>query len=231
MAHPDFQTLLFDLDDTLFPERSYVMSGFRAVADWAEARWAFSSAVTLAELTSHYESGFRGDTFQWWLAEKNLSESGLPDMIRILRSHEPSIQLRPEARALLKRGEAAGLRMGLVTEGRRQVQTSKVRALGLHAWLPAVVIMGEDETADWKPSAVPFVRALELLHAGSEGAIYVGDNPRKDFRGARTLGMRTARVRYSDGSHYEEEPASPADAPDWEFPNLEEFSNFLWPIS
>jgi len=28
--------LVFDLDDTLFPERDFVLSGFQAVGDWLE---------------------------------------------------------------------------------------------------------------------------------------------------------------------------------------------------
>ena len=28
------KAVIFDLDDTLFPERTYVLSGFRAVGDW-----------------------------------------------------------------------------------------------------------------------------------------------------------------------------------------------------
>jgi FMN phosphatase YigB (HAD superfamily) len=34
----DWQGIVFDLDDTLYPERGYVLSGFKAVASCAEAR-------------------------------------------------------------------------------------------------------------------------------------------------------------------------------------------------
>ncbi|MGH2606972.1 MAG: HAD hydrolase-like protein, partial [Anaerolineales bacterium] len=55
---------------------------------------------------------------------------------------------------------------------------------------------------------------------GAEAA-YIGDNPAKDFRGARALGMRTVRVRRSEGLHAEREPAVEADAPDTEIENLD----------
>ena len=38
MTLRDWQGIVFDLDDTLYPERDYVLSGFKAVASWAEAR-------------------------------------------------------------------------------------------------------------------------------------------------------------------------------------------------
>jgi putative hydrolase of the HAD superfamily len=60
-----------------------------------------------------------------------------------------------------------------------------------------------------------------LSVAGGE-AVYVGDNPRKDFRGAREAGMATIRIRRPEGLHAQDEPATPADAPDREIGSLEQ---------
>jgi putative hydrolase of the HAD superfamily len=220
-------TVLFDLDDTLYPERDYVYSGFRAVAEWAEARWGMARSITFTELRSFFDSGFRKDSFQWWLAEKNLPASCLPEMVHLLRSHSPQIQLRLESVALLNALQREGRAMGLITEGRRQVQDAKIKSLGLDHWMPVAIILGEDEPALWKPSTIPFQRALDSLHATPGEAVYIGDNPKKDFRGARALGMRTIRVRYPDGSHFLEEPATPEDGPDQEGENLTTVSALL----
>ena len=86
-------------------------------------------------------------------------------------------------------------RLGLVTEGRRSAQEAKIRALGLEHWIEAAVILGEDDRAEWKPSRKPFDRILGMLSIAGGEAAYIGDNPQKDFRGAREAGLQTIRIR------------------------------------
>jgi putative hydrolase of the HAD superfamily len=214
------RAVLFDLDDTLYPERDYVISGFRAVGDWAEHRLGFSQALTRAELQSFFDHGFRLDAFQWWLAEKNLPEGLLREMIEVMRAHEPRISLREEARALLEQMQGL-FRLGLITQGRQSVQQAKIRSLGLNQWMEAIVILGENEKESWKPSTFPYAQALSIISVPAQEAVYIGDNPAVDFRGARQLGIHTIRIRYPGGAHSLEEPAAPEDAPDDEITNLQ----------
>jgi putative hydrolase of the HAD superfamily len=227
MSSTVVHAVLFDLDDTLYPEREYVRSGFRAIGEWAEQRLGISQVLVRADLQSFFDAGFRRDAFQWWLAEKNLPEGLLAEMTRAFRAHEPHIALRPEAVRLLDELKEAGFSIGLITEGRRAVQAGKVRALELNRWMKVVVILGEEDTQIWKPSVAPFERALQALSTPAGESVYIGDNPQKDFRGARQLGMRTIRIRYADGMHAEEEPATPEDAPDKEFSTL---SGLFWQL-
>jgi putative hydrolase of the HAD superfamily len=222
----NLRAVVFDLDDTLYPEREYIRSGFRAVGEWAEQRLGLSQAIVRAELQALFDADFRGDTFQWWLSERGLTESLLEEMVRIFRTHTPRIVLSPDAERVLDELKP-GYRLGLVTEGRRENQQAKIRALGLKRWFSAVVILGEEERAEWKPSRKPFDRMLGMLSVAGEEAVYVGDNPRKDFRGAREAGMATIRIRRPEGLHAQDEPASPADAPDREINSLERLMDAL----
>ena len=36
MILSSYEAIIFDLDDTLYPERAYVLSGFHAVAVWGK---------------------------------------------------------------------------------------------------------------------------------------------------------------------------------------------------
>jgi putative hydrolase of the HAD superfamily len=214
------RSVIFDLDDTLYPEREYVRSGFRAVGEWAEKRLGLSEAIVRAELQALFDAEFRGDTFQWWLSEQGLPESLSVEMVSVFRTHIPRITLFPDALRALEDLHPK-CKLGLVTEGRRANQEAKVRVLGLEHWLSAVVILGEEDVAEWKPSRKPFDRVLEMLGVAGGEAVYVGDNPRKDFRGAREAGMATIRIRRPEGLHAQEEPSTPADAPDREIDSLE----------
>jgi FMN phosphatase YigB (HAD superfamily) len=59
----------------------------------------------------------------------------------------------------------------------------------------------------------------------------VADNPAKDFRGARSVGMDTVRVRHADGLYAGLEASSPADAPDREVARIEDMEGILAPCS
>jgi putative hydrolase of the HAD superfamily len=212
---------IFDLDDTLYPERDYVRSGFRAVGEWSEERLGLSQEIVRAKLQALFDGGFRGDSFQWWLAEQGLPESLLPEMVKIYRGHTPQIVLYPDSEQALEELKK-GHRLGLLTEGRRAAQEAKIRALGLERWIEAVLVLGEEDRAEWKPSRKPFDRILGMLSIAGADAAYVGDNPQKDFRGAREAGLRTVRIRREGGLHAGEEPPSSQDAPDREIRSLDE---------
>jgi putative hydrolase of the HAD superfamily len=220
------KALIFDLDDTLYPERDYIRSGFRAVGDWAERRLNLAPVIVRAQLQGLFDGGFRSDAFQWWLSEQGLPESLLPEMVKTYREHEPQIEFFPETKMVLDALKPR-FRLGLVTEGRRTAQEAKIRALGLEHWIEAVVILGEDDRAEWKPSRKPFDRILGMLSIAGGEAAYIGDNPQKDFRGAREAGLQTIRIRREGGLHAGEEPAAAGDAPDREIHTLDELNAVL----
>ena len=221
------RALIFDLDDTLYPERSYVLSGFRAVAEWARGNLGVSSDQVMAELVDLHDGGDRGDTFDRWLAKRRLNmESLLPKFIEAYRSHSPSIRpfgIVPDMLSRLR----ASFRLGLVTDGYGGVQRLKLAALGLEGFFDAVVFSDDLGREAWKPSPRPFEAAMRALGTPASEAAYVADNPLKDFWGPRSLGMRTIRVRYGDGYHAKDEPPSPEHAPDVSIDDLSELEGLL----
>ncbi|MBN2477078.1 MAG: HAD family hydrolase [Pirellulales bacterium] len=222
-----WQAIVFDLDDTLYPERDYVLSGMRAVAAWAEAELGWPRKRSFAELQGLFEQGVRGDTFNRWLAGRGLPPDGrITSMVRVYRWHEPAIRLQPAVRHLL---EHLGRRhrLGLVTDGYLEVQRRKVSALGVRRYLSAVVFSDALGRDAWKPSPKPFEAVLRELQVPATEAVYVGDNPAKDFRGARAVGMGTIRVRLPRGEHRDLQPHGADDAPDAEIADLGELEDLL----
>lgn len=81
-------------------------------------------------------------------------------------------------------------------------------------WLAAemATIMRElGSAATRKPSTVPYLAALGALGAHAGRAVYVEDNPGKDFVGARSLGMTTVRVLTGEYRHVVAAPGHDAD--------------------
>jgi len=221
------QAVVFDLDDTLYAERDYVFSGFRAVAVRTEKEFGLPAEQSFVELRRLFETGVRGATFDRFLDLYGLStDQNVAAMVQTYRQHKPQISLDDATRALLER---LGLRcrLGLVTDGALDVQRRKVAALDLTGLLDVIVYSDALGRDAWKPSPKPFHTVLGRLSVDATAALYVGDNPAKDFRGARRVGMSTVRVRRPDGLHRYREPNRAEDAPDVEIDKLDRLPGLL----
>lgn len=221
------KAIAFDLDDTLFPERQYALSGFAAVAEWAQGALGLPAEESRRELAGYFEAGVRGDTFNRFLhAHGEPAERWLAEMIEVYREHVPSLTPFPEVPQTLQALQG-DFRLGLITQGHAPGQRRKLEALGLSGRFEQVVIMGEEQRPLWKPHAYPFRRWLDAMGLAGREAAYIGDNPAKDFAGSRSLGMWTVRVRRPDGQHAGEEPISPEFEPDLELPDLRRLPQVL----
>jgi putative hydrolase of the HAD superfamily len=215
------------MDDTLYLERDYVLSGFTAVAAWAESALGIPQAEGFPQLKAYFEAGVRGDTFNRWLADQALeSEPWLDGMIEAYRRHSPQISPFPDAEPTLQSLNPV-YRLGLLTEGFRAVQQSKLDALGLGHYFEEILIGGEDEREFWKPNPRPFEIILGRINIPGRAAIYVGDNPHKDFLGARRAGMGSVRLRHPQGLHAQVDPVDADHAPNYEIGRLGELMNLL----
>jgi putative hydrolase of the HAD superfamily len=222
-----WRAIVFDLDDTLYPERDYVLGGFRAVAAWAEANLGIPAWQGFAELQRLFELGVRGNTFDRWLGEHSLWADGLvPQLVQVYRAHDPALMPFPEVPGVLTslRGR---YQLGLVSDGYLTVQRRKLAVLGLAHYFDAVVFSDEWGRDAWKPSRVPFEAVLKQLKVKAPHSIYVGDNPLKDFLGARQAGMYTVRVQRPGAEYTHLEPPSPQHSPHWMVASLNELEQVV----
>jgi putative hydrolase of the HAD superfamily len=208
-----WQAVVFDLDDTLYPEQSYVLSGFRAVARWAEVALGIPAATAYRELETLFLSGVRGTTFDRWLQSHDLDYSLVPTLVSVYRDHRPALAPFPGVPELLARlGQR--YRLGLVSDGYLAVQRRKLAALGIESNLDAVVFSDENGRESWKPAPWPFQEVLRRLETEACHTVYVADNVVKDFYGARQVGLATIHVRRQEGEYANLEPPTPMYAAD-----------------
>jgi putative hydrolase of the HAD superfamily len=202
------QAIVFDLDDTLYSERDFVLSGFQAVANWASVNLGISPEQGYATLANLYHQGVRNNTFNQWLAlheldddkHQSLQPQLVANLLDIYRQHAPTISPFPDAIDLLAT-LAQSYKIGLVSDGYLEVQQRKWLALGLDTFFDAVVFSDKLGRENWKPSTAPF-----KLNIAPEFSVYIGDNPRKDFFGARQLGMYTIQIQRTDSEYGHLEP-------------------------
>lgn len=184
--------LIFDLDDTLYPERSFVQSGFHAVANWLESRYGWDAHTSLDMMNQVFAQEGRGAVFNRLLeANGKTTQSAVDQCVNIYRHHTPEIQLYPAAERLLAR---LARHYYIVTDGHKVAQYNKVKALDLEERCVKAFITHRYGIKHSKPSPFCFQRIKQRAGCDWKDMIYVGDNPAKDFIGLNPLGVRTVRV-------------------------------------
>lgn len=185
--------IVFDLDNTLYPEITYVHSGFRAVAEAVAEKYGVEEARFAARCRAAFRRHGRGTVFNRVLEDFGLlTTARVRKCVSIYRLHRPTIRLYPDADRCLKRFAAEPLY--IVTDGIKTVQARKIDALALWDRVRRVFITHRHGRSAAKPSPYCFRRISMLEGAEPPRIIYVGDDPAKDFVGIRPLGFRTIRV-------------------------------------
>lgn len=190
--------LIFDLDDTLYDEIDYVCSGFKTVAERLAVVYGLQADEVYDMMLGLFNED-RSDVFGRLVKQLNLDISAVVEMVSAYRAHEPRIHLRQDAAFILDYARKAGYKTGLITDGDSKRQRAKLRALGIESAFDAVIISGENPGGIGKPDAYVYSRCLSVLGARPEEAVYVADNPAKDFIGAKALGIKTIRLVNSRG--------------------------------
>ncbi|MFI5254348.1 MAG: HAD family hydrolase [Candidatus Limnocylindrales bacterium] len=191
------RAVLFDLDDTLYPEHQFVDGGFRAVARFVAARSGQSDASLVARLWELHARDGRGRLFDTLLAEVGLG--GDPDIVLacllLYRSHEVRLEPFPGVERALDEISDAGMLIGVLSDGQASVQRRKLAGLpGVARRLDVVVLTAELGPAYAKPSPVGYRVACRILDVPPSATVYVGNDPAKDFAGARAAGLYTVRL-------------------------------------
>ena len=188
--------VIFDLDDTLYSEKQYVKSGFKAVAkvlgndEYAERLWFY------------FESGKKA-------IDELLNEIGRPNMqskcLEAYREQIPEIHLYEGVDELIQRLKNKGVKTGIITDGRVSGQEKKITALGLDKLVDDIIITDELGGVQFrKPCDISFRIMQRKWKIPFEQIVYVGDNLNKDFQAPKQLGMRSIYFRNIDGLYYKD---------------------------
>lgn len=191
--------VIFDLDDTLYSEKEYVRSGFKAVCDYLGGDYE-------NDLWAYYESGV-------YPIDALLARIGRMDekekVLSIYRNHMPNIQLYSGVKDMLRKIKKEGKRIGIITDGRPEGQRNKITALGLWDLVDDVIITDELGGIQFrKPCDIAFRIVITRWKLNRADVVYVGDNISKDFLAPQQLGMRCIWFRNSDGLYFDKKTHS-----------------------
>lgn len=188
-----FEGIIFDLDDTLYSQASFKRSGFHAVAMWLNQNKSLdvSTVVTELEAIMSRKGPSYGFMFNDLANRLQLDPDLIPEMILTFITHRPRIACYPGVHSMLARLRQQFF-IGILTDGRLDVQQRKIQALGLEENVDAILY--SDSLGREKPDEALFAWFEDQLALNGEQLIYVGDNPQKDFFGAKRRKWTTLRV-------------------------------------
>lgn len=189
------KAVVFDLDDTLYPEIEYVWSGFRVVAARLAGGDGDAGAV-FDLLRAAFEQGPRDRVFDTVLEQlgREADEQIVAELVGVYRCHRPALRLEPAVAGLLGQLRSR-YRLGIITDGYLPAQRLKVEALQLQDAFEKIIYTEELGREFWKPSVRSFEMMAEALGCAGGQCVYVADNPRKDFVAPNRLGWATVQVK------------------------------------
>lgn len=187
---PEPRAVLFDLDDTLYPLQQFHMSGFRVVAAHVQHTWGRDATAALGVVTAAYGTD-RGHELDVLADRLALPDGAVATLIAVMRSHTPTLHLPAPTGAVLAALRQTSWRLGVVTNGRADIQVRKIAALGVAPLVDIVVLAAEHGSGRGKPEAAPFLEACRALGVTPAQAVFVGDDLACDIAGAHALGMAT----------------------------------------
>lgn len=209
------RTIVFDLDDTLYSERDYVLSGKHAVREAVQRVFDVDVGDAFLEIESDF------------LTEACIL-AGLPisakeTLLWIYRTHTPQIEPRASVLNVLDKIRKNGDNVCILTDGRALTQRLKVKALQLDV---DGVYVSEENGAE-KPDPVGYQRIMSDFPADT--FFYIGDNPKKDFIAPNKMDWQTIGIaaRETNIHSYDLGTVDPAALPKAWFDDFSELPELL----
>lgn len=188
------KVFVFDLDDTLYEEITFVRSGFIAVANYLSQEYGINSEESFNIMWNVLNEHGRGLVFNETLRRYGLEKQQLVrKCLSVYRLHSPNINLLPDAEEILQ--ALNNKPVYIVTDGHKIVQHNKLVALGLYPRVKRCFITYRYGRKHSKPSPYCFNKISQIENVVASDIVYIGDNPNKDFVGIKPLGYRTIRIR------------------------------------
>ncbi|MBO0663027.1 HAD family hydrolase [Jiella sp. MQZ9-1] len=209
MSEPIPRIVVFDLDDTLYLERDYATSGFRAAATTvfaADPALAERVAKTCQDL---FDAGLRQMVFDASLDRCGVTAAGdlVSRLVSAYRHHHPRIALAPDAARYLD-ACPTGTPLALITDGPPASQRAKIAALGLESRIAKIVCTGELGEGRGKPHPEAFEEVERWAELPADRLVYVADNAAKDFLTPRRRGWASVQILRPGRIHRHDPPGA-----------------------
>lgn len=189
--------IVFDLDDTLYPQIEFDLGCLKESAGYISSLCGKSNSEIFGIITEilakngiEYRKVF-DDLFE------EIKFDGMcyiKDILKCYWSAKPQISVFPNVDNILRYLKSK-YSLAMITDGYVDTQTYKISKLGLNDYFNKIYFTDSYGVENRKPSKYVFDVFLSETEFPPERCVYIGNDPRKDFIPARDVGMHSIRIR------------------------------------
>ena len=199
---------VFDLDNTLFDRYATIT---KVITDnFERIKPHINPAYSAREAAEHLcgtECRYLADGPDWTriyntlISEHFFNRDNIPEKQKcfdfILENFHKTAVNFPFTAELMKTLKAKGYKLGIITNGRDELQQTKIDLLGIRGLFDEIItsggfakeMCGDELNRDWyKPNTPIFLHMAKLLGEAPEDLYYVGDNPINDVLASKNAG-------------------------------------------
>lgn len=213
-----FECIIFDLDDTLYPEWSFIQQGFISVSkkllkdyDLGEKYTSEDIYKILENIFFHHTRVKIFDHLHKFIPEIKIDEQYIiSELVPTYRYSKKTLKCYPDVKPALNALKGK-IKIGMVTNGNAKVQNYKIDLLAIRRYFDHIEISGYYSEEKAKPSPFMLMKILDSIQVKPHNVIYVGDNPETDKCSA-DIGCYFLRIdrknRKNDHGRVTDEPDS-----------------------
>ena len=199
--------IILDLDDTLYSEHDFVISGFQSIA-----KLISTSVLSLSEneIYSFLLLSFQKSSNQ--VFDRLIDHFSLypffkvSDLVAAYKYHEPKISLFEDVIPFLNRIKLNKIQLVLLTDGDVDQQSNKVKALKIAPFFEDIFYSDSFGVDKRKPNTFMYLKILGKLKIAPAQILNIGDNPKKDFHVYKSLGINSIQIIRENAVYSEKFP-------------------------
>lgn len=200
MTQLPIKAVIFDLDNTLM-DRDYTFRAFseRLIRDYLGHLNDEHVRDIIGYMRIADADGYRDKRGFFEELVERLPWSEKPDADGLFAYYDEhymkEARLMDHALEAIEACREKGYKLGMLTNGRYEVQFGKVKRLGLESYFDVILTSGEAGIN--KPDKRIYEMILKRLGTSGEETVFVGDHPENDIWGSAQVGMRGIFLRRS----------------------------------
>jgi len=189
------KAVIFDLDDTLIPEKQYIESGYRYIAEILSKKLRVSPEKIFNDLLSLFNRNPKYVFDRLLDAYKiDYTSEIIQDIVAGYRNHLPNICFYDDVIPCLRDLKSKDMKLGIITDGYANTQQQKLKAVNAHDYFDEIIITDEFGQEFRKPHPKAFKEMRDRLEIEFKQMVYIGDNPEKDFYISKIYPIKTIRI-------------------------------------
>ena len=177
-----------DLDDTLYNEVDYVISGYREISKYIEN----NQKIKIKNFPKKKDIlNYKKTHLQRFLKNNQVRGLSTKFLINILRNHKPKLSLSKKnlKKLILIRKHFKNLI--LITNGRKITQRNKIKSLNINKFFRKILI--SDEIGVKKPNKLIYKKIFNEFPNANK--VFIGDNLSIDLKAPIRLNQKTIIIK------------------------------------